>query len=38
MKEFREEYKKEIDKEKALQHRWLDFTNNFSQSAFGKNY
>jgi len=21
-----------------LKHRWLDFTNNFSQSAFGKNY
>ncbi|CDW91727.1 xpg i-region family protein [Stylonychia lemnae] len=38
LKDFREEYKKEIDKEKALKHRWLDFTHSFNMTAFGKNY
>eukprot|EP00347_Sterkiella_histriomuscorum_P002508 403367880 len=38
LKEFREEYKKEIDKEKSLKHRWLDFTHTFNQQAFGKNF
>ena len=38
MKEFREENKKEIEKEKSLRHRWLDFTQAFSQNCFGKSF
>jgi len=30
LKDVREEAKKENDKEKALRHRWLNFTNAFS--------
>ena len=38
MKEFREENKKEIEKERALRHRWLDFSQAFSQNCFGKSF
>ena len=38
LKDFREEHKKENDKEKSLKHRWLDFTQVFSQQSQGKSY